>query len=96
MVKGRKRDSSPAAAVWECGKLALFCELSKAVREEWERAFLFHSFLAAVISTPSSLLYSNLRLHALLIAVELSQREGSEIDRPITLVDHLQANALFA
>ena len=39
----RKREIQVAAELWECGKLAVVCELSKAVWEERERALYFSS-----------------------------------------------------
>jgi hypothetical protein len=39
----RKRKPKSPPKLWECGKLAVVCELSKAMWEERERAFCFSS-----------------------------------------------------
>jgi hypothetical protein len=40
---GGKGKSKSPPKLWECGKLAVVCELSKAVWEERERALYFSS-----------------------------------------------------
>ena len=86
---GEKRKSqavAEAVGMWEARG---FCELSKAVWEERERAFTFPVFPYCRHFPSRSLLLGRHRLQDELMTIESRQREGCKMNVPVAIVDGL-------
>jgi hypothetical protein len=89
---GEKGNPSRRRRLWECGKLAVVCELSKAVWEERERAFAFPLFPYCRHFHSPSLPAGRHRLQDELMTIKSRQGEGCKMNVPVAIIGRLHAD----